>query len=137
MLFILAAPLLVKADSYSDDPDAKQGFAQWKAGDLDAAIASFTKVIEKFPHDVVPLVRRGMVYHDNNDLDNAIADFTEVVEHHKGSASRALCISVPAVTTRKAISTKPWTMRTGLLARARTRKRIQRGAGPRLSLSAA
>ena len=89
MPFILTTPLLVKAHPCQDDPDAKQGIAQWKAGDFDAAIASFTNVIKKFPGVVIPLVRRGMIYHDNNDLDNAIDDFTEVVEHHKNN-NRAL-----------------------------------------------
>ena len=90
MPFILATPLLAKAAPWVADPDAKQGMAQWKAGDLDAAIASFTKVIKKFPNHPSPLVRRGMVYHDNNDLDNAIADFTKVKGIRESISIKAL-----------------------------------------------
>ena len=77
------------------DLDFKQGMAQRKAGDLDAAIASFTKLIKKYPARPIPLIKRGVSYLDNNDLDNAIADFTRIMQlpGHSGTSLTyiALC----------------------------------------------
>ena len=83
-----------KADQQNDPSSTQpgadsfvQGFAQWKQGDMDAAIASFTKAIEASHGEAKFLLTRGLAYFDNEDLDSAIADFSTVLKKDQDDTS--------------------------------------------------
>ena len=73
-----------------------EGVAKWEKGDLDGAVASFTKAIQDSPDDLDRLLARGLVYYDKRDLDAAIVDFTDVLTHRKDDC-RALRARARAV----------------------------------------
>lgn len=52
----------------------------WEAqGDLDHALADFTKAVELDPNDATDYFNRGTVYKDKGDLDRALADYNRVI----------------------------------------------------------
>src|ERR1700683_3793659 len=66
----------------SPDPRAyiTSGFGKQSGGDLDGAIADFTKAIELKPDDEETYLSRGFAKRAKGDLDGAIADFTKDIE---------------------------------------------------------
>ena len=58
----------------------RRGLAYDKKGDLDRAIADFTKALELDPNHAPAYYYRGLAYDKKGDLDRAIADFTKALE---------------------------------------------------------
>ena len=93
-----------QSSSQAVNGDFAQGVAKWKQGDVDDAIALFSKAIQKTPSDARLLLTRGLAYYDNNDLDKAIADFTGALENHRNDSralrARARAFTITAIWTR-------------------------------------
>jgi tetratricopeptide (TPR) repeat protein len=59
---------------------ANRGFDKWGAGDLDGAIADYSKAIGLDPRDDTAYSGRALAESDKGDDDKAIADYTRVIE---------------------------------------------------------
>ena len=108
-------------DAIELKPDAEayynRGIAKRAKGDLDGAIADYTKAIELKPDYAVAYSNRGAAKQAKGDLDGAIADFTKAIElkpdypHayvNRGIAKRAKGDSDGAIADcTKAIELKP------------------------------
>jgi tetratricopeptide (TPR) repeat protein len=79
---IIVAP---KPSSIGLDPKyanayVSRGYAYEKKGDLDRAIAEYSKAIELDPKNAYAYNDRGFVYETKGDLDRAIADLDKAIE---------------------------------------------------------
>jgi tetratricopeptide (TPR) repeat protein len=79
---LLVALLLITASAFGDDATDyyNSGNAKIAKGDLDGAIADYTKAIELKPDDAETYIIRGRVKKAKGDLDGAIADYTKAIE---------------------------------------------------------
>jgi tetratricopeptide (TPR) repeat protein len=57
-----------------------RGVAREKKGDLDGALADYTRAIELNPHDATPYNNRGLVKVAKGDLDGALADYDRALQ---------------------------------------------------------
>ena len=57
-----------------------QGAANYRAGNLEQAIADYTKAIELDPDFAVAYNTRGFAYANSGDLEQAIADYDKAIE---------------------------------------------------------
>ncbi len=78
VLLALSGPATAQAQSAADYRDQAQ--AKSERGDLDGAIADFTKAIELDPDHARTYARRGDARKGKGDLDGAIADYTQAIE---------------------------------------------------------
>jgi tetratricopeptide (TPR) repeat protein len=76
-------------------PDADaffiRGATKRTKGDLDGAIADFTKVIELKPDFMAVYINRGIAKQAKRDLDGAIADFTKAIELQPDNVAAYVC----------------------------------------------
>ncbi len=79
LLLIVAAPVHGQAPTTADDY-YNRGIARGKSGDLDGAIADFSKVIEIEPRDAQAYYNRGYARQLKKDFGGAIADYTKYIE---------------------------------------------------------
>ena len=77
LLFIVAchSQMPSTADGYNN-----RGMARKAKGDLDGAIADYTKAIEIDPRDAHAYYNRGIARDDKGDHDGAIVDYTKAIE---------------------------------------------------------
>jgi Flp pilus assembly protein TadD len=88
LLIVLAALLGLAEPAWADaHSEFDAGMAALKTGDLDTAIAHFTKAIEVKPDDAVAYRNRGIAYGEKDLHDQAIADFTMAIELKPDDAS--------------------------------------------------
>ncbi len=82
------AEAIAKADQYlstnSRDPQMRflKGVAQSKAGDLDAATATFQALVEEYPELPEPYNNLAVIYANNGDLDKARAALEAAVRNN-------------------------------------------------------
>lgn len=57
-----------------------RGVARQKKGDLDGALADYTRAIELNPHDAAPYNNRGLLKMAKGDLDGALADYDRALQ---------------------------------------------------------
>ncbi|KKL71137.1 hypothetical protein LCGC14_2097910, partial [marine sediment metagenome] len=57
-----------------------QGVANYEAGNLEQALADYTKALELDPDFVLAYHNRGLAYANLGDLEQAIADYTKALE---------------------------------------------------------
>jgi len=67
-----------------------RGLAYKANGDLDRALADYTKAIELDPKDAYAYYNRGLHYRAKGDLDHAIADYRKAIELDPKDALRLL-----------------------------------------------
>jgi len=81
-LVLLAMFLTTAIASCSNKGDDyfRSGYAKWAKGDLDGAIADYTKAIALKPDDAKAYFNRGGVKGAKGDLEGAISDYTKVIE---------------------------------------------------------
>jgi tetratricopeptide (TPR) repeat protein len=58
----------------------KRGLDRYYKGDLDQAIANFSKAIELNPQDATPYTNRGSVWFDKGEYDKAIDDYNKCLK---------------------------------------------------------
>jgi tetratricopeptide (TPR) repeat protein len=78
---------LRQASGRQEDDHYNHGLTRmWCQGDLDGAIADFTKALEHNPRDASAYMNRGTARSARGDQDGAIADTTKALEHNPRDA---------------------------------------------------
>ena len=94
-----------------------RGVGKRAKGDLEGAIADFTKAIELNPEFAAAYNNRGGAKREKNDLDAAIADFTKAIElkpayavayNHRGAAKRLKSRPTPCPAERPDGNRRPF-----------------------------
>ena len=93
LLFALTLPGCTFAQQTAED-FYDRGIAKHTKGDLDGAIADFSKAIELKPTDAIAYCNRGIAKEKKGDLDGAIADYSKAIELHPKYAAAYLHRSV-------------------------------------------
>ena len=68
-----------KATALSIPDLARRAESAYQSGDLDQALADYTKIIELDPKNTDAYYSRAIVYEDKGNLDQAISDYTQVL----------------------------------------------------------
>jgi len=81
LLIVIAALLALAGLVWAYWPsEFDAGIAAYNSGDLDTAIADFTKAIKLKPDDAKAYNNRGLAYDEKGLYDQAIADYTEAIK---------------------------------------------------------
>jgi lipoprotein NlpI len=86
IVLFLTAPVLVRADDAPAVAAFIRASQRQEKGDLDGALADYTRAIEIDPHYAEAYFNRGLVKHAKGDTDGALADFTRAIEISPGNA---------------------------------------------------
>jgi tetratricopeptide (TPR) repeat protein len=97
-LLLAAIVLTTATTAFCDKAEdiVNRGLAKQRKGDLDGAIADYTKAIELKPDLAVAYVNRGNAKQAKSDLDGAIADFTGSVAQFVGCFREFSLCSIPS-----------------------------------------
>jgi tetratricopeptide (TPR) repeat protein len=81
LLIVIATLLGLAGPAWADaDSEFNAGEAAYNNGELDTAIAHFTKAIQLKPDDAFAYGNRGSAYDHKGHYDQAIADYSKAIE---------------------------------------------------------